>query len=241
MSSVIPSQEESPQMFDRIAHRYDLLNRTLSFGQDILWRKRVRRHLPEGDNLRVLDLATGTGDLMFELIKDPRVDSVHGVDPSEGMLAVAEDKRKRHNRRENLSVAVGDACELSEYYDSPFDAATIAFGIRNVPDPVKALNELRKSLKPGGKLIVLEFSEPQGSLFGPAYRTYRKHFLPKIGSVVSGDKTAYTYLDKTIAEFPFGEAFLNWMREAGFESPYVDAFSFGAVSIYVGTVPGVRA
>ena len=237
MTAIIPTQEESPQMFDRIARRYDLLNRTLSFGQDILWRKRVRRHLPKGDNLRVLDLATGTGDLMFELISDPRVASVRGVDPSVGMLEVAEKKLAEHKKRADLSVAVGDACDLAEYHGDDFDAATIAFGIRNVPDPPKALRELYATLKPGGVLIVLEFSEPQGALFGPVYRVYRRHFLPKIGTVVSGDKTAYTYLDKTIAEFPFGEAFLSWMRDAGFENPYVDAFSFGAVSIYVGKKP----
>ncbi len=227
-----PSRDEAPQMFNRIAGRYDFLNRFLSGGQDILWRKRVRRHLPKKNNLKVLDLATGTGDLLLELIKDPRVDSVFGIDPSKEMLEIGKAKVANHAKKDCLYLELGDAGNLEAHHGEDFDISTVAFGIRNFPNPKKGLEEMAACMKPGGKIIILEFSEPEGKLFGPVYRLYRGSILPFIGGLISGDKAAYTYLDETISTFPCGENFLNLMRSAGLENAKHDAFVLGAVSIY---------
>ena len=229
-----PSRDGVFKMFDRIAGRYDFLNRVLSFGMDIRWRKRVRRHLPNKPQIRLLDVATGTADLLIELSNDERVTMGNGVDPSRGMLDIGETKLHKGRDGVDLALHLGDAHDLSDYYDQ-YDAVTIAFGIRNVERPVEGMTEMYKCLSPGGRLVVLEFSEPEGPLFGPFYRVYRKHLLPQIGGVISGDKEAYTYLDETITTFPCGERFLDLMRSAGFEDCKIDAMMLGAVSIYVGT------
>lgn len=233
-----PSRDEAPQMFNRIAGRYDFLNRFLSGGQDILWRKRVRRHLPKRSGLKVMDMATGTADLLLELIKDPRVDSVLGIDPSSEMLEVGKTKVAAHRKKDVLSLELGDAGDLANHHGDDFDISTVAFGIRNFPNPKKGLQEMAACMKPGGKIIVLEFSEPQGKLFGPVYRFYRGSILPLIGGVISGDKAAYTYLDETISTFPCGEDFLNLMRSAGLENAKHDSFVLGAVSIYTAEKEG---
>ncbi len=227
-----PSRDQAPQMFNRIAGRYDFLNRFLSGGQDILWRKRVRRHLPDRKGLKVLDMATGTADLLLELIKDPRVDSVLGIDPSNEMLEVGKVKIASHKKKDVLALELGNAIDMSPYHGADFDISTVAFGIRNFPNPKKGLQEMATCMKPGGKIIVLEFSEPEGKLFGPVYRFYRGSILPFIGGVISGDKAAYTYLDETISTFPCGEDFLELMRSAGLEKAKHDSFVLGAVSIY---------
>lgn len=227
-----PSRDEAPQMFNRIARRYDFLNRFLSGGQDILWRKRVRRHLPDRKGLKVMDMATGTADLLLELIKDPRVDSVLGIDPSYEMLEVGKVKLSTHAKKDALALELGDAGNLASHHGADFDISTVAFGIRNFPNPQKGLEEMAACMKAGGKVIVLEFSEPQGKLFGPVYRFYRGSILPFIGGVISGDKAAYTYLDETISTFPCGEDFLKLMRRAGLTNAKHDSFVLGAVSIY---------
>lgn len=227
-----PSRDNAPQMFNRIAGRYDFLNRFLSGGQDILWRKRVRRHLPKKTDLKVLDLATGTGDLLIELMKDPRVVSVLGIDPSTEMLEIGKGKVAKHPNADAIEMEIGSANDLSAHYGDGFDISTVAFGIRNFPNPQGGLEEMAKCMKPGGKIIILEFSEPGGKLFGPVYRFYRGSILPLIGGMISGDKDAYSYLDETIATFPVGEKFLDLMRNAGLENAKHDSFTFGALSIY---------
>lgn len=231
-----PSRDGVGAMFDRIAPRYDLLNRVLSMGMDVGWRRAVRRALPGGEQLRVLDVATGTGDLLLELAREPRVVELLGVDISEEMLAVGRPKLDRLPEGTTASLVVGDALDLAAHRRQ-FDAVSIAFGIRNVLDVDRALREMAGALRPGGRVLVLEFSEPEGPLFAPLYRTYRKHLLPRVGGLVSGDTDAYRYLDETIASFPSGEAFLEKMRRAGLRSVEQQPLAMGAVSLYVGTKP----
>jgi demethylmenaquinone methyltransferase/2-methoxy-6-polyprenyl-1,4-benzoquinol methylase len=227
-----PSRDGVGKMFDRIAHRYDLLNRVLSGGLDTRWRAKVRAALPARPGLRVLDVATGTGDLLIELAGDPRVDEVVGVDIAEEMLAVGRGKLARRGV-ENARMVTGDAQAL-EAYAGGFDVVTIAFGIRNVPDTDLGLAQMRAALKPGGVALILEFSEPEGPVFGPVYRGYRRHLLPRVGGMLSGDTSAYRYLDETIGTFPSGEAFLERMRRAGFDDVGVEPLTFGSVSLYRG-------
>lgn len=235
-TSTEPSRAGVSRMFDRIAPRYDLLNRTLSFGLDVSWRQKVRAHLPEREGMRVLDVATGTGDLALTLLDDPRTERVLGVDLSEEMLARGQDKLARHPRGERGELRPGDALDLASLGER-FDAVTVAFGIRNVLDVDAALRQMRSVLLPGGRALVLEFSTPPPGLFRAAYGIYRAHVLPVIGGLVSGDRAAYRYLDETIRTFPSGEAFLEKMRDAGLEDARCIPLSFGAVSLYVASAP----
>lgn len=230
----IPSRENAPAMFDRIAHRYDILNRVLSGGRDVIWRNRLVRHLPAGEDLRVIDIATGTADVLLSLVsQSSRVNCGSGVDLAERMLDIG--RRKIHERglTDRLALKVGDAQALP-YEDAQFEVATIAFGIRNVPDVGKGLAEMYRVLRPGGRALILEFSLPSNALIRTLYLWYFRHILPRLGAVVSGDGFAYSYLNKTVETFPYGEAFCQMMRDAGFESVHRDVLTFGIASIYVG-------
>lgn len=222
-------------MFDRIAPRYDLLNRALSFGLDVGWRKRVVAELPAGRGLRVLDVATGTADLAIALARSPRVESVVGVDIAERMLAEGRQKVRAAGLEASIRLVYGDAADLHAHRE--FDAATIAFGIRNVPDPVAVMRQMREAVRPAGRVLVLELSEPRSPVLGPIYRAYRRNVVPRIGGLVSGDSAAYAYLDETIATFPAGEAFLALMREAGLTAVTAAPLALGAVTLYAGFAP----
>lgn len=233
MTSREPSRVGVARMFDRIAPRYDLLNRTLSFGLDVSWRRRVLQHLPDRPGLKALDVATGTADLALLLAGDARVDRVLGVDVSEEMLAVGREKIAAQPAGAKVELRPGDALDLASLGER-FDVVTIAFGIRNVLDVDRALAEMRQALAPGGVALVLEFSTPPPGLFRAAYELYRAHVLPRVGGVVSGDGEAYRYLDETIRTFPSGDAFVAKMTAAGFCDARAWPMSFGAVSLYVG-------
>ncbi len=220
----------SRALFDRIAPRYDLTNRVLSFGQDERWRRRLVKALPARAGLRVLDVATGTGDLAFAMSRDPRVDEVVGVDLSEQMLAVARDKAPDNAR---ITFATGDAMDLG--YTAAFDAVTIAFGIRNVSSPIVALRSMKQALRPAGRVLVLEFGEVYAPV-RPLYNLYRRHILPVVGGALTREREAYRYLDETIAQFPSGEAFAEKLTEAGFVDPRVVDLALGGVRLYVGDV-----
>lgn len=221
-------------MFDRIAHRYDLLNRLLSFRQDVVWRKRLARLLPERPDLRVLDLATGTGDVLLSLYRwSGRVASGVGVDMSGKMLAFGRGKIADRSLGQRLSMVRGDAMCIG-FRDASFDAVTIAFGIRNVSDVPCALREMRRVLAPGGRVLVLEFSLPGNPLFRRAYLFYFRHVLPRIGALISGDSYAYRYLNQTVESFPYGEDFCALMRDAGFERVRAHPLTFGIATIYEG-------
>lgn len=221
-------------MFDRIAHRYDLLNRLLSFRQDVAWRKRLAKLLPERPGLRVLDLATGTGDVLLSLHQcSGRVVSGVGVDMAGNMLAFGRRKIADRGLDQDLRMVRGDAMCIG-FQDASFDVVTIAFGIRNVSDVPRALREMRRVLAPGGRALVLEFSLPGNALFRGAYLFYFRHVLPRIGALISGDRYAYRYLNQTVESFPYGEAFCFLMRDAGFERVRAHPLTFGIATIYEG-------
>jgi demethylmenaquinone methyltransferase/2-methoxy-6-polyprenyl-1,4-benzoquinol methylase len=201
-------------MFDRIARRYDLLNRLLSAGTDVRWRRAGVDLLELGRPARVLDLATGTADLLVEALRRDAGHRGVGVDLSEQMLRRGAAKLRRRGLDARAALAAGDA-EALPLPSASFDAATIGFGIRNVGNPEVALAEILRVLRPGGRLVVLEFSLPPGWR-GALYRRYFQGILPRIGALVSGDAAAYSYLPASVARFPAPEAFAAQMERAGF-------------------------
>ena len=230
-----PERAAVRSMFDRIAPRYDLLNRVLSFGTDVRWRRAAVDLLDLPPGARVLDLCTGTADLLIEaLARDPRHRGL-GVDLSHEMLVRGERKLERGGFASRAALSGGDG-ERLPVRSGLFDGALVSFGIRNVGDPVAALREVRRALRPGGRFVVLEFSTPKGVL-GAAYRLYFRHVLPRIGALVSGDSSAYTYLPASVAKFPTPEAFAGLMEEAGFRDVRVRLLTFGIACLHRGEVP----
>jgi demethylmenaquinone methyltransferase/2-methoxy-6-polyprenyl-1,4-benzoquinol methylase len=231
-----PSRKEVWRMFDRIAHRYDLLNRMLSFGRDTAWRKRLVRQLPGGEQLRVLDLATGTADVLLSLYKSGHLGPSVGMDMSEGMLEYGRRKVAERGLADQLELKHGDAMDTKEP-SGHYDVVTIAFGIRNVLDFDQALRDMYRVLKPGGRLLVLEFSLPENSLIRAGYLFYFRHILPRVGGLISGDSYAYNYLNKTVETFPYGDAFMNHIQKAGFDKGDIIPLTFGVASIYQADKP----
>ncbi len=231
-----PPRKEVWKMFDRIAHRYDFLNRSLSFGQDIAWRRKMRKHLPERPELHVLDLATGTADQLIFLANDTRVASGEGSDMSEKMLEIGRRKISKAGLQDRFTLKTGDALQVPAP-DNSADVVTISFGIRNVESVPEAMQEMIRVLKPGGRALILEFSLPGNRVMRGLYLFYFRHILPRIGGLISGDPYAYRYLNRTVETFPYGEAFCDWMREAGFESVRFRSLTFGIAAIYQGDKP----
>ncbi|MDZ7316430.1 MAG: bifunctional demethylmenaquinone methyltransferase/2-methoxy-6-polyprenyl-1,4-benzoquinol methylase UbiE [candidate division KSB1 bacterium] len=222
----------SSRLFDRIARRYDLLNRVLSLRLDVSWRKTMLRLLPLGPTSIVIDLATGTGDVALELLIKSHQGFVLGVDPSRRMLAVAKAKAERRDLP--LRLISGDALHLS-IRDRSADAVTIAFGIRNFADVSEALREVYRILKPNGRLFILEFSMPQNRFIRVPYRFYLRHILPRIGAALSGDRKAYRYLNVTIEDFSRSENLLRRLRQAGFSDTSYRSLTFGITTLYMAT------
>ena len=229
-----PDKNNSWKMFDRIAHRYDLLNRLLSFGQDIRWRRMVGICLPEQENIEILDLATGTGDLLISLQQNyKKVKSGVGLDMAGKMLAIAEKKIIERKLTSTLSVVRGDACAIP--FDAcSFDAITIAFGIRNVIDVPLSLREMYRVLRNSGRALILEFSLPKNRMFRQIYLFYFRYILPFLGRIISGDNYAYRYLNQTVESFPYGQEFCVLMKDAGFSKVTAYPLSFGIATIYLG-------
>ena len=221
------------KMFNRIAHRYDLLNRLLSGGIDVYWRKKLRPYLSKETPNRLLDIATGTGDVIFTLkeTKGVTFDSLTGVDMSEEMLRVAEQKQKQRDPEHKISFNVGDAQKL-EQADNSQTHTTIAFGIRNIPDVRAALNEMYRVLDTDGTCLVLEFSIPSNIIFRSIYLFYFRYILPFVGSVISGDQKAYSYLNQTVEDFPYGDTFVKLLEHVGFKEVTCTPLTFGIASIY---------
>lgn len=221
-------------MFDRIAHRYDLLNRLLSLGQDVVWRNRVARCLPEKSGQHILDLATGTGDQLISIFsKSGRAASGIGIDMAENMLALGRSKLKKRRLDSSVKLQTGDATAIP-FPENTFDAVTISFGIRNVTNVPHSLREMRRVLQPGGRVIILEFSLPKNRLLRRFYLFYFRHILPRIGGLISGDSYAYRYLNETVETFPYGDEFCDLLREAGFEAVKMTPLTFGIATIYQG-------
>jgi demethylmenaquinone methyltransferase/2-methoxy-6-polyprenyl-1,4-benzoquinol methylase len=221
----------SGQMFDRIAPRYDFVNRVLSLGLDVRWRRRVVRALALGERPRVLDLATGTGDLAIAIARACPGATVVGVDPSEGMLAVGRTKLARRGLDARVTLEVGDAQHLS-YASCAFDAATIAFGIRNVPDRAAGLREMARVVRPGGRIAVLELGEPRRGVLARAARFHTHHVVPRIGALLGGARE-YRYLQTSVAAFPPAEEFAALMRTCGLDVLEVTPLTFGVCTLYL--------
>lgn len=220
-------------MFDRIAGRYDLLNHLLSGNRDKRWRRLVADALPMRADLRVLDLATGTGDQLLALYDSERVGSGIGIDLAEQMLEIGRKKILERALNEHLELQSGDAGEIP-FDDESFDAVTISFGIRNVLDVSQTLKHMHRVLRPEGRAIILEFSLPKSKLLKSGYLFYLRHILPHLGAAISGDGSAYRYLNQTIETFPYGEKFCGLMRDAGFAHVGCTPLTLGVASIYVG-------
>jgi len=231
---LIEAKPGSGAMFDRIAQRYDAMNRVLSFGLDRGWRTKTVRALQLGDHARVLDVATGTGDLAFEIAKRHPGVSVVGLDPSGGMLDIAAQKvAKRGEMADRVSFVVGDAMALP-FTNCEFDAATIAFGIRNVPDRAAGLRELARVVRPGGRIAILELGEPRRGIMAGAARFHTRVVVPRLGALLSGAKE-YRYLQRSIAAFPPAEEFAQLMRDSGLHVIEVVPLTFGVCTLYVAT------
>ncbi|HLU66954.1 MAG TPA: ubiquinone/menaquinone biosynthesis methyltransferase, partial [Kofleriaceae bacterium] len=211
----------SGAMFDRIARRYDLLNRVLSLGLDRAWRRRTAAALELGAAPRVLDLATGTGDLALAILRRHPDATVVGIDPSAAMLAIARDKIARRGLARSVELQVGIAEQLP-LADASVDAVTIAFGLRNVPDRERALREMARVTRPGGRVAVLELGEPRGRVLGPLARFHIHRVVPRLGALLSGARE-YRYLERSIAAFPPPEEVAAMMVRAGLEPPPVQA------------------
>ncbi|KIX84575.1 dimethylmenaquinone methyltransferase [Thermus filiformis] len=221
-------------MFSEIAPRYDLLNRLLSFGQDQAWRRRAVELALEKGPRRVLDLATGTGDLALALKRARPEAEVVGADFAPAMLALA----RRKAERLGLEVAFLEADALAlPFPDGSFQAITVAFGFRNFADYEKALWEMHRVLSPGGRAVILEFPPPPGGAFGLLYRAYFKGLLPLLGGLVSGSFRAYRYLPASVERFPAPLALEEMMRRAGFQARH-ERLTLGVAAIHVGDKPG---
>ena len=227
-------KRESPEMFDRIAPTYDLVNRLLSFGLDTAWRKKVGYLLPKADDLKLLDLATGTADLIIGLCETcPQISSAVGIDLSKNMLEVGQKKVDNRGLQSKIRLEAGDAMSL-EWDDNLFEAVTMSFGIRNVPDAEKTLKEVYRVLKPAGKALILEFSIPSNIFIRWGHLFYLRHVLPMVGALFSGDYQAYRYLNTTIEHFPYGDDFTKLMTEAGFSFVNIHPLTFGVATLYEG-------
>ncbi|MEM9831804.1 MAG: bifunctional demethylmenaquinone methyltransferase/2-methoxy-6-polyprenyl-1,4-benzoquinol methylase UbiE [Bacteroidota bacterium] len=225
-------KEQVAEMFNNISRRYDLLNHLLSLGIDIYWRKQAIKLLKPHQPKQILDIATGTADFAIEaLALNP--DKVIGVDISEGMLAMGHKKLKRRQLDDRIELQLGDS-EGLRFNDNVFDAAIVAFGVRNFETLHDGLKDIFRVLKPGGRLVVLEFSKPTRFPMKQLYNFYFKNILPLIGKVISKDQSAYTYLPESVQAFPDGQAFLQALQRAGYTETRCKALTFGISSIYTG-------
>lgn len=240
MTDVSKSPAKIAGMFDAIAHRYDFLNHFLSAGLDIRWRRRAIAALALTGRERVLDLCTGTGDLAIAAIsgvsRSPGAARVVGVDFAGAMLAIAREKVFQGGAAGRVALVRGDATRIP-LADESVDAVTIAFGIRNVEDPAAACGEIRRVLRPGGRLAILEFAVPDTPFFGPVYRWYLAHVLPRVGRAVSRHDAAYGYLPASIDAFAAPDEFVKILRQQGFADAAADRLTFGSVILYTAHRP----
>lgn len=228
--SKLNKKEQVEQMFDNISSNYDGLNRVISFGIDVKWRKKVVKLVTEKNPESVLDIATGTGDLAISIARSG-ARKVVGLDLSEGMLSVARKKIKHENLEKKIEMIQGDS-EALPFDDNSFDAITVAFGVRNFENLKKGLSEIFRILKPGGIFVILETSVPTKFPFKQGYNFYTRNLLPLIGKAFSKDKVAYSYLSESAAAFPHGETFNNILRKIGFSSVENSPQTFGVATIY---------
>ena len=217
-------------MFDTISGHYDGLNRVISFGIDIKWRKKVVNIVKSSQPQSILDIATGTGDLAINLA-ETNAEKIIGLDISSGMLEIGKEKIKRKNLDSKIEMVLGDS-ENMPFDDNSFDAITVAFGVRNFETIENGLKEILRVLKPGGTFVILETSMPDKTPYKQGYNFYTKNILPLIGRVFSKDRSAYKYLCESASQFPYGEALNNILRNIGFINVEDLPQTFGVATIY---------
>lgn len=228
--SSLNKKKQVEQMFDTISTNYDGLNRVISFGIDVKWRKKVVKMVANTNPQSVLDIATGTGDLAISLAKTGAKEIV-GLDLSEGMLAVGRKKIETENLTGRIEMIQGDS-EALPFENDKFDAITVAFGVRNFENLEKGLAEILRVLKPGGIFVILETSVPTKFPFKQGYHFYTRNLLPLIGKLFSKDKVAYSYLSESAAAFPYGEELNNILRKIGFIDVRHNPQTMGVATIY---------
>ncbi|MDB4903018.1 MAG: ubiE [Mucilaginibacter sp.] len=226
-------KQQVADMFNNISKTYDFLNHFLSLGIDIIWRKKAINELKKDQPKLILDVATGTGDFAFEALSILKPEKIIGVDISQGMLDIAQQKIKNRNLSGKFEVKLGDSEQLP-FGDGEFDAVTVAYGVRNFENLESGLADIQRVLKVGGKAVVLEFSKPKRFPIKQLYKLYFNYITPGIGKLFSKDARAYTYLPESVAAFPDGEAFIAIMNKAGFKNTKCRPLAFGICSIYTG-------
>jgi len=228
--SELGKKEQVTEMFDNVSSNYDFLNRVLTFGIDISWRKNVVALVKEGKAEKVLDIATGTGDLVIMMAKSG-IDDVTGLDISPGMLNIGIQKVKDEGLKAKVDMIIGDSEQLP-FDEGTFDAVTVAFGVRNFENLELGLKEILRVLKPKGSLTVLETSQPTSFPVKQGFQFYSKYVIPTVGKLFSKDKSAYDYLPESAAAFPYGEKFNNILLKTGFNSSKVYPQTLGVATIY---------
>jgi demethylmenaquinone methyltransferase/2-methoxy-6-polyprenyl-1,4-benzoquinol methylase len=231
--SEVEKKKQVEQMFDNISDNYDGLNRIISFGIDLKWRRKVIEMVKKTNPKYILDVATGTGDLAIALA-DSDAKKIIGLDISAGMLQVGKDKIQKKKLNKRIEMIQADSENLP-YPDHTFDAITVAFGVRNFENLEKGLSEIYRVLSPGGIFVVLETSVPTKFPFKQGYKVYSNYILPNIGKLFSKDKSAYQYLSESASVFPFGEKFNNILRKIGFTDVENLPQTFGVSTIYSAT------
>ena len=229
-NSDLSKKEQVTKMFDTISKEYDSLNRVISFGIDVKWRKKVVNIVAKQQPRIILDIATGTGDLAISLVKTGAT-KIIGLDISEGMLDVGRQKIAKKKLENTIDMVIGDSENLS-FNDNTFDAITVAFGIRNFENLEKGLSEILRVLKPAGIFVILETSVPTKTPFKQGYKFHTKTILPIIGKLFSKDKVAYSYLSESASVFPYGETLNNILHKIGFINAEALPQTFGVATIY---------
>lgn len=226
-------KEEVAEMFNNISANYDFLNHFLSLGIDHLWRKKAIKQLKNLEVKKVIDIATGTGDFAIASLKlNP--DEVIGVDISSGMLEVGAKKMKNKGHDKTIKMILGDSENLT-FEDNYFDALTVGFGVRNFENLEKGLSEMLRVIRPGGKIVILEFSKPKKFPIKQVFSFYSKYFIPFFGKRISKDQQAYAYLPESVAAFPEGKEFESILRNLNYKSVQSIILSGGIATIYTGT------
>jgi len=227
-------KQQVAAMFDDIAFKYDFLNRFLSAGIDIRWRKKALRQIADLKPKIILDVATGTADVAIMASAILKPEKIIGIDISDGMLEMGRKKVEKAGLKEIIELLNGDS-ETINFEDNSFDAVTVAFGVRNFQHLEKGLSEILRVLKPGGKLVVLEFSRPKMPGVRTMYNLYMKLICPNVGKLFSKNRNAYKYLDESIQKFPEGNNFTLILDNLGYSNTYCKPLSLGICSIYCGT------
>ena len=234
MQTETGKKEQVREMFDNISHKYDFLNHFLSMGIDIIWRKKMIKIMKRQQPENILDVATGTGDLAITAANLIKPKEIIGVDISPKMLEVGKEKIKAKKLDHLIKMEVGDSENL-RFEKESFDAAMVAFGVRNFENLDKGLADMNRVLNIGGKIYILEFSMPTAFPVKQFYHFYFKNILPLLGRMISKDNGAYQYLPDSVQSFPSGQNFLDRLEVAGFKQNRSKKLSFGIASIYIGT------